>query len=95
MSARLATDWNIPTLALAGVFLALVTDTREHTVEVRALVSAADASQAWDLRCEVREQLVAFVQRSYPDSLPRIRASFAADPAERTSEPMSTAERIA
>ena len=72
-----------------------VTDSREHTVEVRALVSAADASQAWDLRCEVREQLVAFVQRNYPDSLPRIRASFAADPAERTSEPMSTTERIA
>jgi small-conductance mechanosensitive channel len=72
-----------------------VTDTREHTVEVRALVSAADASQAWDLRCEVREHLVAFVQRNYPDSLPRIRASFAADPVERASEPMPTAERIA
>ena len=72
-----------------------VTDTREHTVEVRALVSAADASQAWDLRCEVREHLVAFVQRNYPDSLPRIRASFAADPAERASEPVPTAERIA
>jgi small-conductance mechanosensitive channel len=72
-----------------------VTDTREHTVEVRALVSAADASQAWDLRCEVREQLVAFVQRNYHDSLPRIRASFAAEPTERASEPLSTTERIA
>jgi len=52
-----------------------VTDAREHTVEVRALVSAADASQAWDLRCEVREKLVAYVQRTYPESLPRLRAS--------------------
>jgi hypothetical protein len=72
-----------------------VTDTREHTVEVRALMSAADASLAWDLRCEVREQLVAFVQRTFPDSLPRIRASFASDPVERASVSGSTSERIA
>lgn len=72
-----------------------VTDTREHTVELRALVSAADASQAWDLRCEVREQLVAFVQRNFPDSLPRIRASFAADPSDRAAESSPAAEKIA
>ncbi len=52
-----------------------VTDAREHTLEIRALASAADASLAWDLRCEIREQLIAFVQQSYPDSLPRLRAS--------------------
>ncbi|MGE0360052.1 MAG: mechanosensitive ion channel family protein [Vicinamibacterales bacterium] len=52
-----------------------VTEAREHTLEVRALVSASDASRAWDLRCEVREKLVAFVQRVYPESLPRMRAS--------------------
>jgi small-conductance mechanosensitive channel len=69
-----------------------VTDTAAHTVELRALVSAADASQAWDLRCEVREQLVAFIQRNFPDSLPRIRAAFAADP---ESAPTPAAERIA
>ena len=52
-----------------------VTAAKEHTVEVRALASAADASQAWDLRCEVREGLIAFIQQRYPDSLPRLRAS--------------------
>lgn len=52
-----------------------VTDAREHTLEVRALTSAADASLAWELRCEVREKLIAFVQRQYPDCLPRLRAS--------------------
>jgi hypothetical protein len=73
-----------------------VTDSTEHTLEIRALASAADASLAWDLRCEVRERLVAFVQRDYSDSLPRIRASFAVDPTERAPERMSsTAERIA
>ena len=72
-----------------------VTDTKEHTVEVRALTSAADASLGWDLRCEVREHLVAFVQREHPDSLPRIRAAFAADPADRSAPESSAAERIA
>jgi hypothetical protein len=40
----------------------------------RVLVSAADASKAWDLRCHVREQMIAFVQRQFPESLPRMRA---------------------
>jgi small-conductance mechanosensitive channel len=52
-----------------------VTDAKERTLEVRALASAADASLAWDLRCEIREQLVGFLQRNYPESLPRFRAS--------------------
>jgi small-conductance mechanosensitive channel len=52
-----------------------VTDAKEHTVEIRALASAADASRAWDLRCEIREQLIRFVQERYPESLPRFRAS--------------------
>jgi small-conductance mechanosensitive channel len=52
-----------------------VTDAKERTLEVRALMSAADASLAWDLRCEVREKLIQFLQRNYPASLPRLRAS--------------------
>lgn len=40
-----------------------VTDTTERTVELRALVSAADSSRIWDLRCAVREHLVGFLQR--------------------------------
>jgi small-conductance mechanosensitive channel len=51
-----------------------VTDAKQHTLEVRLLASAADASLAWDLRCEVREKLVQFLQRNYPESLPRVRA---------------------
>jgi hypothetical protein len=37
-------------------------------------MSAADASIAWDLRCEVREKLIEFVQKSYPEALPKTRA---------------------
>lgn len=50
-----------------------VTDTTEHAVQIRALASAADASKAWDLRCEVREKLLTFLQQEFPDSLPRVR----------------------
>lgn len=57
-----------------------VTDAKEHTLEVRALASAANASLSWDLRCEVREKLVAFVLRQYPRSLPRVRAVFDCEP---------------
>jgi len=64
-----------------------VTDAREHTLEIRALMSAGDASLAWDLRCEVREKLIVFIQRQYPESLPRFRASFDSAASQR-SEPV-------
>ena len=57
-----------------------VTDAKEHSLEVRALASAANASLSWDLRCEIREKLVAFVQRQYPRSLPHLRAMFDGGP---------------
>lgn len=51
-----------------------VTDSKEHTLELRSLVSAANAGALFDLRCFVREHLVAFLQANYPESLPRTRA---------------------
>jgi small-conductance mechanosensitive channel len=51
-----------------------VTDATEQTMAVRALMSAADASLLWTLRCHVREQLIDYVQREFPESLPRFRA---------------------
>ena len=50
------------------------TSASERTVELRALMSAADASNAWNLRCTVREKLIEFIQKHYPDGLPRVRA---------------------
>ena len=43
-----------------------VSDCKETTIELRALVSANSGSAAWDLRCEVREKLIDFLQREYP-----------------------------
>jgi small-conductance mechanosensitive channel len=51
-----------------------VTDFRETVMEVRILASAADAGNAFNLRCEIREKLVAFLVESYPHALPRLRA---------------------
>jgi small-conductance mechanosensitive channel len=52
-----------------------VTNSTEKTIEVRALVSAADASSAWNLRVYVRENLIKFLQKNYPGSLPKSRVS--------------------
>jgi small-conductance mechanosensitive channel len=51
-----------------------VTEAGERTLEVRALVSAADSGAAWELRCEVREGLVRYLQEHHPEALPRVRA---------------------
>jgi hypothetical protein len=51
-----------------------VTDAKERTMEVRAIMSASNASRAFDLRCLVREHLIDFIQKNYPDALPKTRA---------------------
>ena len=50
-----------------------VTDAKQSTIEVRALVSGSDPGKLGDLRCEVREGLINFLVRNYPESLPRSR----------------------
>lgn len=55
------------------VFAVQVTDLRERCMEIRVLMSAADASRMFDLRCLMRERLIAFVSREYPGALARNR----------------------
>jgi len=65
-----------------------VTEITTQGVELRALVSARNAAQSWDLRCEVREKLIAFLQREHPGALPRERTDVAiSKPAEKTKLP--------
>ncbi|TWC06282.1 small-conductance mechanosensitive channel [Bradyrhizobium macuxiense] len=54
-----------------------VIDTHPRTIELRALVSARNAPQSWDLRCEIREKLLAFIRDEMPQALPRDRAILA------------------
>jgi small-conductance mechanosensitive channel len=51
-----------------------VTNASERTIEIRALMSAHNSGQAFDLRCYVRENLVNFIQQHYPGSFPKARA---------------------
>ena len=54
-----------------------VTNATERGVELRALMSAPDASKAWNLRCKVRERLLGFLQENCSGNLPRFRAEIA------------------
>lgn len=52
-----------------------VTDTTERTIQIRALVSARNSGETFDLRCETREALVAFINKEFPGSLPQVRST--------------------
>ena len=55
-----------------------VTEARESTLELRVIVSARTGGDAFDLRCELREKLVGFLQREMPSALPRSRREIVA-----------------
>ena len=58
----------------------------ESSIELRALASARSAGDAFDLRCDIREQLIAFLQTEHPTALPHARAeSLRVDTAETKS----------
>ncbi len=57
-----------------------VTNLSEHTMELRCLISAANSSNQFDLRCIVREKMVTFIQQNYPDAFPRTRFSATSRP---------------
>jgi small-conductance mechanosensitive channel len=52
-----------------------VTNLSEHTMELRCLASARSSGDLFDLRCYVREKMIDFVQKNYPDAFPRTRFS--------------------
>lgn len=54
-----------------------VSDCEPATLQLRALMDARNSSDAWDLRCLVREKMVEFIQKNYPGSLPKYRGEFA------------------
>lgn len=56
-----------------------VTDAGSSGMQLRALMSSFDSSRSWDLQCEVRERLIAWIQAEHPDALPRQRAVLVED----------------
>ncbi len=87
-SVELDLDWHTPVAELRvhldGVLAATplwdgrtgkleVTDAVDGRIRVRVVVSADDSGALWDLRCLVRESMMAFLQHSHSSSLPRQR----------------------
>ncbi|HWZ50687.1 MAG TPA: mechanosensitive ion channel domain-containing protein [Granulicella sp.] len=63
-----------------------VTNLTEHTMELRCLMSSRNSSMNFDLRCEVREKMTAWIQQNYPEAFPRTRFA-ALSPASPSSNP--------
>src|SRR5882757_6848803 len=55
-----------------------VTDVKERVIELRCLMSSRNSSDNFDLRCLVREEMIAYIRERHPDALPKTR--FAALP---------------
>jgi hypothetical protein len=62
-----------------------VTEITDRVAQVRCLASARSAPVAFDLRCEIREQMLAFMRDQCPEALPRDRLSL-----ERNATPPSS-----
>lgn len=52
-----------------------IVDSTERSMNIRLLMSARNAPQAWDLRCYVREKMIVYIQENYPEALPKSRVS--------------------
>ncbi len=68
-----------------------LTDVTERTIQIRVLVSARSSGLAFDLRCRVREALVTFIQREYPDCLPQVRLPAGSVPSDAGRGPAQAA----
>jgi small-conductance mechanosensitive channel len=54
-----------------------VVEAGERSMQLRLLLTSGNSGLNWDLRCKVREALVDFMQREYPQFLPTMRAEIA------------------
>jgi len=54
-------------------FALQVTDTNAQWMVVRAIMSARSSSQAFDLRCYVREKMIEYIIQEFPEALPSFK----------------------
>ncbi len=76
------------------VYAVHVTDWKDQTVEIRILVSSDTAGHLFDLRCEVREKILYYLQQRDPRMFPHVRATlFPADGSGPTQQqPLRTSK---
>jgi len=70
-----------------------ITDFKEGTMELRLLMSARSSGAAFDLRCEVREKLIDFIQHEHPEALPHSRQVAAKSAPEADAMPKDLSSR--
>jgi small-conductance mechanosensitive channel len=86
---RQSERWDGTTAALQ------VTDFKEGSIELRCLMSARAPGQTFELRCEVREKLIDFLQREHPEALPHSRQISLKGDAEEIAQSQEAAPRRA
>ncbi|TDL81824.1 mechanosensitive ion channel family protein [Palleronia sediminis] len=67
-----------------------VVDTDKDTIHIRGLMSARTSPQNFDLRCEIREKMIGWIQREHPEALPRLRTELHGPPdapARKSADP--------
>jgi len=69
------------------------TEAGPAALTLRALVSSANASRNWDLRCLVRERLIDHLRKSMPEALPKTRLLLDSDPTAADGRNASSAQR--
>jgi small-conductance mechanosensitive channel len=90
-TVELYMDYSVPMEAIRGEFRRLldatdlwdkrasavqVTDAKENSMVVRVLVSANNSGSLFDLRCYLRENLISFIQKNYPEAFPKARGEY-------------------
>lgn len=60
-------EWDKKTVGLQ------VTNATDKGIEIRALIGATNSGHAWNLRCAIREHLITFIQKKYPQCLVKVR----------------------
>jgi small-conductance mechanosensitive channel len=64
-----------------------VADTSDRTMQLRGIMSAANSGQSWDLRCQIREELIAWLLQTHPHALPKMRMDVEEAPASKAMSP--------
>ena len=70
-----------------------VTNLSEKTMELRCLMSSHNASRNFDLRCDVREKMTAFIRDNYPDAFPQTRFSALAEAIAKSQSEFAPADK--
>ncbi|QHT70123.1 mechanosensitive ion channel [Rhodocytophaga rosea] len=66
-----------------------VTNATEKTIEIRMIASASNSGNSFDLRCLIREKMIQFLKKNYPNSLPHTRMELNPVAENKTAESIS------